>query len=318
MNDNDPIVVSRFSTDRFAPRDRFEAWENRDWPAIGRLFESRPTAAFHNRSDRFALGGTTVHVSDIAGQVYRRDTRQARIDGLDALLIPITITGAQRGDAAGTSVRASGGSITLVDLAQAEAHQSTESRTVMLSLPRAAVERDGVSVRGLHGRVIGAGTAELLITHLQRVHERLPHLTVADGRRLEQITRDLLMVTLSLGATGAAIEPRARDTAKRTAARGIIEAELEFGGLSVDHLCRRLRLSRAALYRLFEADGGVQTYIRSRRLARVRELIARDPASAISPLAERLGFADAAHLSRLFRQAFDVSPSDFRAAQRKR
>ena len=31
-------------------------------------------------------------------------------------------------------------------LAQAEAHQSTASRTVMLSLPRATVERDGVAV----------------------------------------------------------------------------------------------------------------------------------------------------------------------------
>lgn len=316
MNDKDIIPVSRFSTDRFAQRDRFEAWANRDWPAIGMLFDAAPLGDFHNRSERFALGQLTIHVAEMAGQRYRRGAVQARRDSCDQLLIAVTLSGAQRGDAAGTSIRAGSGSFTLVDLAQSEAHVSTDSRTVLLALPREMAEHSGVTVRALHGRVVGPGAAELLVAHLKRVHAMLPALTVADGRRLEQVTLDLLAVTLSLGATGADVTARARDTARQLAARGIVEAELEFGTLSVDYLCRRLRISRAALYRLFEAEGGVQAYIRQRRLMRARDMIERDPSLGIGTLAERLGFADAAHLSRLFRQTFDVTPSDFRAERR--
>ena len=71
-------------------------------------------------------------------------------------------------------------------------------------------------------------------------------------------------------------------------------------------------------HRLFEAEGGVQAYIRERRLEAAR-LALGDPANGepIYAIAERLGFSDAAHLSRLFRERFGASPSQFRAQGRE-
>ena len=83
------------------------------------------------------------------------------------------------------------------------------------------------------------------------------------------------------------------------------------------NLCRRLGLSRSSLHRLFEQEGGVQAFIRERRLEAAR-LALGDPANRepIYAIAERLGFSDAAHLSRLFRERFGQSPSDFRMQSR--
>ena len=63
--------------------------------------------------------------------------------------------------------------------------------------------------------------------------------------------------------------------------------------LTIANLCRRLQVSRTTLHRLFEAEGGVQAYIRDRRLEAVRLTLA-DAANAepIYALAERLGFSD--------------------------
>ena len=55
----------------------------------------------------------------------------------------------------------------------------------------------------------------------------------------------------------------------------------------------------------------MQAYIRGRRLEAVRLALA-DPAARepIYTLAERFGFSDAAHLSRLFRARYGLTPSD--------
>ena len=77
----------------------------------------------------------------------------------------------------------------------------------------------------------------------------------------------------------------------------------------------RSSMSRAQLYRTFPEDGGVQAFIRTQRLRRCFQTIA-DPAHAgrgIEEIALSFGFVSVAHCSRVFRQAFDLKPSEARA-----
>jgi AraC-like DNA-binding protein len=65
---------------------------------------------------------------------------------------------------------------------------------------------------------------------------------------------------------------------------------------------------------LFAQEGGAQAYIRERRLqAALRALQAQGHREPIGLIAERLGFSDGAHMSRLFRARFGITPSDARA-----
>ncbi|MEX0343205.1 MAG: helix-turn-helix domain-containing protein, partial [Erythrobacter sp.] len=70
-------------------------------------------------------------------------------------------------------------------------------------------------------------------------------------------------------------------------------------------------LSRATVYRELERWGGVSAYIRRRRLRRLAIDLA-DTKSPIEQLAVSLGFANAAHASRAFVDAYGMRPGAYR------
>ncbi|WP_174280391.1 helix-turn-helix domain-containing protein [Sphingomonas bacterium] len=100
---------------------------------------------------------------------------------------------------------------------------------------------------------------------------------------------------------------------KRALAERAIEERLGSAMLTVANLCRWTGMSRSSLYRLFDADGGVQAYIRDQRLARVAEELRVATAGRVADIAERWGFCDAAYLARVFREVHGVTPSAYRA-----
>lgn len=309
------IPVTRFTTDAFAPADRHEAWMRRDWPAIGPVFETSPIEPFHNHSDRFSLGAISVHVADMGAQRYRRSAQHVRADGMDQLLVTVTLAGSAVGDADGRSVETGAGSVAFVDLSSPHAHVSADSRTILLAMPRGVAEREGLDVRALHGAVLPPANANLLRGHLLGIHAALPTLSAATAPRLERSVLDLLCVSVEGAGLIDAAGTASRDTAALLAAQRLIATRLHSSDLGVDWLCARLRVSRSTLYRLFAEHGGVGGYIRDRRLDRVAEALASASATVrISDLADRWGFSDPSHLSRAFRERFGATPSDYRNA----
>ncbi len=74
-------------------------------------------------------------------------------------------------------------------------------------------------------------------------------------------------------------------------------------------LIRRFGLSRRPLYRLFAETGGVESFIRERRLAHARRVLAvlsRRP--KLARLAHACGFADPQVFSRAFKRQYGLSP----------
>jgi AraC-like DNA-binding protein len=71
-------------------------------------------------------------------------------------------------------------------------------------------------------------------------------------------------------------------------------------------------LSRSALYRLFERDGGVANYIRNLRLDRCfADLLDSPPKrGCVCRIAQNWSFFDPANFNRAFRNRFGVAPSD--------
>jgi AraC-like DNA-binding protein len=101
--------------------------------------------------------------------------------------------------------------------------------------------------------------------------------------------------------------------------RRFIEDNLDRTDLTPAFLLKHFGLSRTQMFRQFQASGGVETYIRRRRLRRSLLALA-DPAAAhrrIGEIAYDSGFADESHFSRLFKEAYGTTPRAYRRQARQ-
>lgn len=93
-----------------------------------------------------------------------------------------------------------------------------------------------------------------------------------------------------------------------------IANNLETDALTVEELCHHFRISRATLYRLFEADGGLAHYVREQRLhLAFRRLIS--PAAQddrLIDLAVGMRFSSDSTFIRAFRRRFGLTPGELR------
>ncbi|MGI4948143.1 MAG: helix-turn-helix domain-containing protein [Janthinobacterium lividum] len=131
------------------------------------------------------------------------------------------------------------------------------------------------------------------------------------------MTASLALATATRRAPYAVEPVRAREPVgrdKRAEVERVIEERLGSAMLTVGNLCRWTGMSRSSLYRLFDADGGVQAFIRARRLRRVAEDLCGGPPAKLADIAERWGFCDAAYLARVFREVHGMTPSAYRRA----
>jgi AraC-like DNA-binding protein len=84
--------------------------------------------------------------------------------------------------------------------------------------------------------------------------------------------------------------------------------------LSPQDLCRHFGISRASLYRLFEADGGLAHYMQEQRLNRALMLLVSPDSQGrrLIDLAVDLQFSSDSTFVRAFRRQFGVTPGEVR------
>ena len=100
--------------------------------------------------------------------------------------------------------------------------------------------------------------------------------------------------------------------------RAYIESHLGDPELTPTRVAAAHFVSKRYLHKLFEAEGvSVSRWIRERRLEHCRHDLA-DPQrvdETVTSIGMRWGLTDAGHLSRLFREAYGCSPSEYRHRQ---
>ncbi len=161
-----------------------------------------------------------------------------------------------------------------------------------------------------------SGLAPVVTAFLSQFPAQLANL---DGRvraKLAHTSLDLMGTLFSsiLDADPAQRDPHQLLLQKITA---YIESHLGDTALSPSTIAAAHYISTRHLHSLFrEADTTVSTWIRERRLERCRADLL-DPVlqdRTVSAIAARWGFTDAAHFSRVFKAAFNASPSELRRA----
>lgn len=151
------------------------------------------------------------------------------------------------------------------------------------------------------------------------VYAALPRLILAQGTAAAAAIVELA-IAASQGDHGPREELTPADLDLFSWAQAHIERSLGDFGLTVGSLMRTLEATRGGLHAVFGEHGGVQAYIRERRLQRCYEVINGDnrPAETLSAIAFSFGFRSEAHFSRAFRERFGMAPRELLAVARQR
>jgi AraC-like DNA-binding protein len=159
------------------------------------------------------------------------------------------------------------------------------------------------------------GLGAMIIPFLQNVSQNLDRVGGATGPRLVRTAIDLI-TTMFANELDLEADPRDSHQLLMQQVRHYIETNLGSPELSPTQIAAAHFISTRHLHGLFREKGTtVSTWIRERRLENCRrDLI--EPLNAhlsVGAIAARWGFVEAAHFSRVFKAAYEMSPSELRA-----
>jgi len=158
------------------------------------------------------------------------------------------------------------------------------------------------------------GLSGIVGQFIRQLSENLEVLSGPSGSRLATNALDLVstMLHAEMDIAPDRMKPQAL---LAVSVREYIEANLSDPQLSPASIAAAHFISTRHLHNVFHESGTtVASWIRSQRLDGTRREL-RDPLHAgksVGTVAASWGFLDAAHFSRIFRDAFGVSPSDWR------
>jgi AraC-like DNA-binding protein len=260
------------------------------------------------------LGSLVVaHVGSVAAQ-FERDRRLIASTGADHIYLMRYSLGGSEGIVEGGEFNLRTGDIGLFDLTRPRRTRSDAFRNMALVIPRAMLTARNVDVDSLHGLVLPRELplTAMLSAHLDALELHAPRLSRRDGEIMGRATISLIAALLE--------RHQGRSLREAMTHRGRIEvmryinAHLGDPELTPARLVETFGMSRAALYRMFHADGGIAEVIRERRLTEAAVILGAPDAQhvRISEVARRLGFGDDTSFSRAFRTHFGIAPRDAR------
>lgn len=192
------------------------------------------------------------------------------------------------------------------------------TRQVTLLVPEAQLLNRMPRAQDLVGRLMDGryGISGLFMDHSRALMKHMGQLPAASRQGALDTALDLL--TLCMGGQPSLPPPRLRQVLLEQVQRHI-ETRLTDPSLGVSSLARAFSMTERNVHKLFEATGvTVCTYIRTRRLAMCRRDLEGTTLAQrhIGEIASHWGFADASHFSKVFRAAYGISPTEFRAQVR--
>ena len=204
--------------------------------------------------------------------------------------------------------------ILALDMSQPMRMKRPACRVQAFYVPRALVDAIIPAAESIHGRVIEytSPIARMIPAQLAAL-SRLRTMNANEAHSAISTCAQLIALAFGKQTRLSGNARLAARAAMFSTARRYIQDNLHQPDLSPESVLNASRLSRATLYRLFENEGGLSTYIRNRRLREAADELVRFPEMAVIEIAFGLGFKSASDFNHAFRRAYDMSPLEFRA-----
>jgi AraC-like DNA-binding protein len=308
---NKPFM--HFDTADFPAEERFDRWRQ----VMAGFYEVVPpedpkATPLDVRSSAWMVGGgVMLAAGSFSRQTVNRSRQMIRRDQVDHYKIHLREGGGFHLDADGSRLRIATGNVVIEDLARPERYDGQGGSSIILYVAREVLDEALPRALQGHGVVVQAGAGMLLADYMRSLTRNISYLDQSQISSVAAATTSLIAACLAPTAeTLASASPALEVTLLRQISR-FIEMHLTDEALSADSLCAVFKISRATLYRLFEPLGGVQSFIKERRLARIHTLLSTAEGRVhLTRIAEAHGFKSATYFSRAFREHFGYTPSD--------
>jgi AraC-like DNA-binding protein len=272
---------------------------------------TRADGPFHAEVRGWRLDRLLLFDRRLAGVAHAREDRVAR-DGFDHFVLSFVAAGAVR-VVIPAPLELVCGDMILFDTRRAMRTETGQARLVTVSIARDVVEAAFGGAAWLHGRVLRAPDNLLLADFLQSLVARADALALEALPAVARAFLDILSIATSNGRRPGG-EARRLDFLRREAVDRHVGAHLADRDLSAETICAATGLSRSALYRLLEKQGGVTRHIQKARLEAVRGALDRGAGGTLADLAKACGFATESHMNRLFAAAYGRPPGAYRTS----
>jgi AraC-like DNA-binding protein len=257
--------------------------------------------------------GILMHCEGTALIMTRGPALAAR--GADQLIIVLQMEGSCDADSAGRCVRREAGDVAISDYTRPFHTVATDYAMLIVHLARESVPAALLALEP-HGLIFprGSGAARLIGGAMKEFYAQADDLTVGEA---EAAIEGIVALTTACARARLAGDEHLRS--RRKAALDYIDAHHANAQLGPDEIADAANISRASLYRLLSAEGGIRAVLLKRRLDEALRLLLTDNRDerSLKEVAKCCGFAGTSQFTRAFRARFGAPPGQYRALVRQ-
>ncbi|WP_233827750.1 helix-turn-helix domain-containing protein [Paraburkholderia sp. ZP32-5] len=316
------IPYVRFDSKDVLPDERLDYWQGSLSNVCTLSFPGGLTASeFKARNEMWMLGDMMLSVRECSPHILHRSERSIKLDQLDHYKIHFRIgNGANTDMVLGRRlIHVEAGGTVLTHMAQPELAHVHGGTTINVIIPRDRLDPLLPRPVDLHGVTLNGPCSVLLASHLTTLTQTVGGLTREQLPAVTGATLQLLAAAVTPTLDTLALARPVVEATLMRQVRHFIEANLTNPDLTPDVICKHFKISRSALYRMFEPLGGVAGFIKERRLYNIHTLLtSAQHRPHLHRIAEMHGFKTAAHFSRSFREQFGYSARELFAAAPQR
>lgn len=314
-----PVTKTRFSTERLPRRESFDAWRENMRP-LAKIDPRENGSSFGvHTMETWTLGDSILCLEDSPGARFVRTGRDVRGAVADHYYLYLMRKGSytvatENPRAANAIFHGTPGRLALHSLTTPCTGEMRDlDSAVLLFMPRDKFGRLACSVDALVNTNLNGPLGSLLYEYLLLLRESIATIGSEAAHSIGLSIVDILSAMVASPRERATRFSDVMNVALKTRIRDLILREISNRDLSVDDIAQNIGISRSALYRLFNEEGGVANYIEKLRTRAVLNVFCNaGNTRSLEQIATDHGFRSSSDLSRSFRRRFDLSPRDMR------
>jgi len=271
---------------------------------------------------------TTINCAEIASCTQRLTHGDVEVhrSPTEAVFVNLQLVGTCRGEQDGRQCTVTPGTFALFDTTRPYRLEFEESaagehwRVLSFRVPRPQLtaflpEDLAVTAVTVDGR---RGSGAVTATMMASLWTSRDLLTVPSRLALDHAYTQVLATALGAFELPAGVGRAGLEAAVRATVARFVAERLPLGAVRVEDAAAHVGVSVRKLHQLYaETGASFATVVREMRLREVvRELADSRVNIPITEIAARWGFCDGAHLSRVFRQHHDCTPTEYRERAR--